>query len=311
MDLPLLGAETPGPQTGSAMLAAFASPWPGAVTLYREGASPVFVAAARERATIGRLDEALPAGVSGRWDARALRLSLSFGSLSSASEEEVLAGANLLAVETASGFELLQFRDAVLGEDGVWTLSRLLRGQGGTEDRASLGAAAGGRAVLVNAALAEARYPSDLRGLSVGWQAGPDKEFPDTENFAHEDIVLTARAALPLSPVHLRVAPEEGGVRLSWIRRTRSGGDGWESEVPLSEAFERYAVTILDGIAPLRAFEVAGPFADGAGPSVLYTDEEILEDFGAGGVASAADPKFQVAQVSDAVGAGIAGGRGL
>ncbi|MEX0644995.1 MAG: hypothetical protein WD076_06780, partial [Parvularculaceae bacterium] len=180
------------------------------------------------------------------------------------------------------------------------------RGQGGTEDRAALGAATGARAVLVNGALAEARYPLDLRGLAVDFQAGPTLEFPDTDNFLHEEVILSARSLLPLSPVHLEAAPDAGGVRLSWIRRTRTGGDNWESEVPLSEAFERYAVTILDGMAPLRALEVAGPFVEGAVPNVLYTDDEILADFGAGGIAGAADPKFQVAQISDAVGAGVA-----
>src|SRR3546814_13454149 len=65
---------------------------------------------------------------------------------------------------TAAGWEVLQFRDAVLGGDGVWTLSKLLRGQGGTEKQAAAAAAANARFVLLNAAVIQPALPLDLRG---------------------------------------------------------------------------------------------------------------------------------------------------
>ena len=42
-----------------------------------------------------------------------------------------------------------------------------------------------------------------------------------------------------------------GDIAISWIRRTRSGGDNWElPEVPLGEESESYEVDILDMKAP-------------------------------------------------------------
>jgi len=295
LDLPLIGDETPG----AALLAAYASPWPGGVALYREAAGgPVFSGLARARATMGRLAEALLPRSASRWVDQQLRVKLSYGSLSSKSEEEVLAGANAIAVETSVGCEVIQFRDAELGEDGVWVLSPLLRGQLGTEDCASAGALSGARAVLLNSALAEASWPLDLRGQELLFQAGPERELPDTDNFRERTIALTARSLLPLAPVHLSAKREVGGMRLFWIRRTREGGDGWDGEVPLGEAYERYRVSIFEGETLLREAECSSP-------EFFYSTVDIEADFGPAGLAGAADPSFAVAQISDRVGPGV------
>jgi hypothetical protein len=91
-------------------------------------------------------------------------------------------------------------------------------------------------------------------------------------------------------------------------------GDGWDSEVPLGEVGERYRVSIFSGApgAPaLRVIEAAAPFAADAAarPNVLYTDAMALADFGAGGALAAA--YAEIAQISDAVGPGLAAQAGL
>ncbi|MGD9801187.1 MAG: glycoside hydrolase/phage tail family protein, partial [Parvularculaceae bacterium] len=134
MNLPLLGEDD---DEAAPYFACFADPWPGAVALYR-GAS--LAATATARAVMGKLDAPLSPGVSGRWIERGVRVRLSYGALSSRAPEEVLAGANAAAVEGAAGWEVLQFRDATLGSDGVWTLKGMLRGQNGTEEEAAAGA---------------------------------------------------------------------------------------------------------------------------------------------------------------------------
>src|SRR5690606_27703312 len=196
------------------------------------------------RAVMGRLDGALPAGVSGRWFEKGLRVRLSYGALVSRSPEEVFAGANAAAVETSAGWEILQFRDAALGPDGVWTLAGLLRGQNGTEEEAAAGAAAGARFVLLNAAISQPPLPIDLRGISFNWSAGPADDHPTADTFRVKTFAGAARGLKPLSPVHLvAVAAPSGDIDVTWVRRTRKGGDSWEGEdLPLNEAYERYRV---------------------------------------------------------------------
>ena len=53
---------------------------------------------------------------------------------------------------------------------------------------------------------------------------------------------------------------------ITWMRRTRIGGDSWETpDVPLGEDTERYEVDILDGATVKRTLAAA------ASPSVTYT----------------------------------------
>ncbi len=308
LDLPLLGGEQ---SPGSAFLAAFADPWPGAVALYRETAGePLLAGIAPARAVIGRMADNLWTAPAGRFMDWSLRVALSYGSLVSVSEAEVLAGANILAVETGAGWEVLQFQNAELGGDGVWTISRLLRGQAGTEKAAMTGAGAGARCVLLTAALAEIPYALDLRGQAHQWRAGPERDHPLTDDFAGQTLTLSARALAPLSPVHLKARAEAGGVRLSWLRRTRIGGDGWEGEVPVGEAYERYRVRILDGETVLRTFDVHGPFPEEETPNALYTDGMTAADFPAGLAAHPA-AAFEVAQLSDLAGEGERGRKGF
>jgi SPP1 family predicted phage head-tail adaptor len=66
-----------------------------------------------------------------------------------------------------------------------------------------------------------------------------------------------------------------GDLALSWVRRTRIGGDSWDSvEVPLAEETERYEVDILDGPDVVRTISSSTP-------SLTYTAAEQTADFGA------------------------------
>ncbi|MFZ5615973.1 MAG: baseplate multidomain protein megatron [Pseudomonadota bacterium] len=292
MNLPLLREDD---DAGAPYFAAFADPWPGAVALYR---GPSLAATATARAVMGRLEADLSPGVPGRWDGRAIRVRLNYGSLASRSEEEVFAGANAAAIETAAGWEVLQFRDALLGADGAWALEGVLRGQSGTERQAAAGAAAGARFVLLTAAVTQAGLSFDLRGLSFDWSAGPADDLPSEPTFRTRTFTGEARGLKPLSPVHVRAAQTPGGdIEISWIRRTRTGGDSWEGEdVPLSEAFERYRVEIYDGERLVRTAEVGTP---------AYAYADIAADFPPSSFPSGRPPlTFRVAQISDRVGPG-------
>lgn len=295
MDLPLFRDDA---DPAAPWLAAFADPWPGGVAFYRASgeSAPALTGTAPIPAVMGRLNAALGAGVSGRWDRRSIDVALSFGALSSREEEDILSGANAVAIESAAGgWEICQFQNADLLANGDWRLSNLLRGQAGTETQAEAGAAVGARFVLLTPAVTQAAFSAAHRGLAFEWSAGPDGDIPGTENFTERQLTMTARGLKPFSPVNLRAAKEGGDIRLSWIRRTRLGGDSWEGEVPLSETSERYVVRIFDGANEVRNIETQTP-------DYLYTAADIAADFGPGG--PGASLTFSIAQLSDAVGEG-------
>ena len=252
---------------------------------------------------MGRLKTTLPPGASGRCDCRYTDIHLSFGTLSSRSDEDVFAGANLLAVESLNGaFEVLQFQSAQLQPNGHWRLSNFLRGQGGSEAEALAGAAENARIILLTPALRQASFPIDLRGLMMDWQAGPEKDIPGTANFSKKNFTVEGRGLMPLAPVHLRAEKTGEEIKLKWIRRTRHNGDSWEGEVPLNERDERYVVTIFDGNRQRRRIETNAP-------EYFYSAAEISTDFGAAG--PGAGFSFRVAQLSDAVGEGFVAKGGI
>ena len=296
LDLPLLG---PG-DTPSLYGAAFARPWPGGIAVWREGAGGgVALETVLQRpARLGRLTGELAPGPVARWDfASRLTLSLPAGRLASADPLDVLGGTNRLAVQSVTGaFEIVGFANAVLQPDGTWHLTDLLRGLSGTEEEASLGAAENARVVILDAAAARFGVAMEDRGLAVTRRAGPRGQGPDGPNIVTRTQTVHGLGWRPLSPVHLAADRQGGDIRLSWIRRTRIGGDSWTGEdVPLSEEAEAYDIAILDGGTLRRTFIAAEPHA-------VWTQAMIAEDFPGGGVAT-----IRVRQRSAIFGPGRAG----
>jgi len=294
IDLPLLG---PG-DVPSLYAAAYASPWPGGIAVYREtGGEPVLDEMLEAPARMGRLESALPAGPTGLWDrASSLRIRLSSGTFSSASEDNVLAGANSLAVQSLTGeWEVLRFATASLQPDGSWLLTDLLRGLAGTEEEAMAGAEESARVIMLTSAVEAFPLPVDARLLPVTRRAGPRQYAPESDAYVARTDTPQGLGWRPRSPVHLKAEEASGDISVSWIRRTRIGGDNWEvEEVPLGEDSELYDIDILDGETLKRTLASTVP-------SVLWTDAMIAEDFPEGGTAT-----IRVAQRSAMFGRGRA-----
>ncbi len=133
LDLPALVAEQPTPL---ARLAVFADPWPGAMAVWSstDGASFARIAMAAAPGVVGETLDALPAGPTGRWHAASFRVQLYGGALASISDLGVLGGGNVAAVRHADGaWEVIQFANAELLGERTYELSKLLRGQAGSE----------------------------------------------------------------------------------------------------------------------------------------------------------------------------------
>lgn len=297
MNLPLLEDDD---GSFSPVIAAFARPWPGELAVLRSLTGDSFEEVARlERpAVTGTLTADLAAGPVWIWDEAAVcDVEIHGGLLQSRSAEAVLSGANALAVLSRTGaYELLQFRNAELTGTRRYRLTGLLRGQKGSEAEAAAGADAGAAAVLLDGTHAVLPLDAGLLGRELSYRILPAGAALDTA--ARKDVIFaaTGRAALPLAPVHLTASRESGGIRLSWLRRTRKGGDGWDlAEVPLGETAESYRLDILAsaGGAVLRSLTASTP-------SVLYASADEAADFGG----PAASLAVQVCQLSPEAGPG-------
>jgi hypothetical protein len=207
----------------------------------------------------------------------------------------MLAGANVAAIGTvAAGFEILQFETAMLTGFNSYRLTGLLRAQAGSLSEMLPSRAAGQRFVLLNGAVAQVAGTLQDAALPTRWRVGPSSLDSGHPAYVTIDVAPTLKALRPLRPAHVRAVKSGGGVNITWIRQTRSGGDGWElGDVPLSEDSESYVLTVLNGAAVVRTFNatVAQQF---------YSDAQMIADFG---VLPAA-LTLRVAQVSAAFGAG-------
>lgn len=248
------------PMTHAHIAMAAAGPlagWRGA-TVYRlegDGALGDPLAHLRVGATLGRCVSPLGPGTPLlRDDRNQLTVQLVRDgpfALVNADEAQLSRGANMAMV----GSEVVQFARAEPLGDGMFRLSGLWRGRGGTEDRIA-GHASGEAFVLVTEALGLVD-PVEIGG-EPRFQAaalGRDDPEPVLAELAHP-----GRAVRPLSPVHGGWRDgASGALTLYWVRRSRSGF-AWRDgiDVPLGEDSEAYRVSIsADGsiIAELAVHE--------------------------------------------------------
>jgi hypothetical protein len=203
------------------------------------------------------------------------------GALSSADDITVLGGANALAVENADGeWEVLQFANAELIGTNQWKLTRLLRGQLGSEGAMMDPVPAGARIIVLDAAVLQTSIPQAQYALPFNYLWGPqDKPISDP---AYQGALkqFAGIGYRPYSPCHVAGAQAgSGDIALNWIRRTRLGGDSWEqTEVPLGEESESYELDIYNaaGTNVLRTLSATSP-------SLIYTAAQQSSDFGGGG----------------------------
>lgn len=275
LDLPLLRGDEP---EHAGYFVASQSPWPGGVALFRSptdtGFSLESVAAAS--AVTGELLDALPPGPVGRFDrGNRVRVQLDHGELALAEELQLLGGVNTAAIRNADGeWELLQFQSATLVGTGTYELSGLLRGQAGSEGAMYADVLSGAPFVLITQALARVDLLPGEIGLAFNWRFGPANRDLGDPSYVLQQHAFRGVGLRPLSPVHLRGKRNESGdLELSWVRRTRIGGDSWEaSEVPLAEGDERYEIDILDGSTVRRTLVATTPAA-------TYSAAQQTEDF--------------------------------
>jgi hypothetical protein len=266
----------------AAYAAIYAAPWwPGvAVQWSREADSWTTVATGAAPARFGSLVDPLSAGPVGRLDhGGALVVDLSSGTFESVSDAALFGGANALAVESAAGvWEVLQFGMAELVSPGRWRLTRLLRGQLGTEDAMGAPTAAGSVVVVLDDSLVDVVFSVVDLGADIGWRVLPTEALPGDPAITPVSFGHSLRGLRPFSPAQLRgTRAGSGDWALSWLRRSRDpAADNWALvEVPLPEPSEAYRVEILSGLTVVRAVDVS------AATVWTYAAAAQTADFGA------------------------------
>lgn len=214
--------------------------------------------------------------------------------LASVSDADLDAGLNAmyLGPRSGQGGEVLQFGIATFVSPGVYDLSRLRRGQRGTEF-AWTHPADSFAVMLEQAALSRV----DFGYASVGQPAW----FKAVSILTSEDGVATTiwtnggAGLRPYAPVDLDIDGSTGGdIEVFWTRRSRIGQG--VVPPPLAEEFERYQVEIRNaaGTATVRSVEVSDA------TSWVYTTAMQIADFGA----PVSSLTWRVAQISAAYGFG-------
>ena len=268
----------------------FSDSWNGAA-LYRSldaGQSYDFVATLTDPGVVGEMQTTLPDGPVGVWDRSAsFDVMLPYGTLSGTTELAVLNGANVAAIGSpkTGEFEIVQFRDVTLNQDGSYTCSYLLRGRRGTEWMTGQHTTAEIFVLL---------DPSTLERISLSANdIGQDRYYKAVsfgqllELAAEQTVPYVGRSVLPYAPAHLKALDVgAGNWNLTWTRRARSYGE-WRDYVgtPLDENTEAYRVIVEDSSGTqLSSTDVNTPSAT---------------------VAASAGDTVKVAQLSDVAGPGF------
>jgi len=270
--------DLPGQADERPLVAVAASPWRSFDVHAGVGVEALGVrATAAVPATVGVTLSDLPAGPLHRVD-RATRLTVRLEGAAPISRDRsaVLAGANALAVRSANGeWEVVQFLTAEAVSGDVWTLSGLLRGQAGSDPAMAALTPAGAGVVMLDEALVRADLTPAERGLPLTWRAAPAGGPASGPSMSEAVETWRGLSARPWSPAHLKVRAQGGDAVVTWIRRARLAGDGWDAEVPLGEEREVYRVEVLDGETVVRAVETTTP-------AFTYTAAQRAADFPSG-----------------------------
>jgi len=261
--------------------AVYANPWYGTAAVWRSASTSGFTLldTIPQAAHMGVLAAGLPAGPISRFDlANVLLVDLSSGTLTSVTDLELFAGANTLAIESAPGvWEIVQFGNAMLVGTGRYSLTRLLRGQRGTEDAIGAPTLTGAKIVLLDTALQP--LSMSLGDLDIAWnmRIGPANAAPSDAIMQAQSFTPNGRGLRPFAPAQARMRKlANGDLTLRWLRRDRDlAADSWVlTDVPMSEATEVYDLEILNGATVARA--VAGLTT----PTFTYTAAMQIADFG-------------------------------
>lgn len=253
--------------------------WSGAV-IYRSadgGGTWAQVGSVVNEAIVGRINTALPAGITGTWDyENAIDVIVPAGTtLESRTEEAVLAGANAAAIGEDGRWEIVQFLDAEEISANRYRLTTLLRGRRGTEYL--VGTSEVNDYFVLVSGPGIIRLPLETAQIGAamvyrGVTFGSTFSSSTTQAFTGHGMALET-----FSPVYVHGERGDSSedLTITWIRRDRLHQTMRSGvELPNSEASESYSIDVMDGDTVVRTLTSSTT-------SVVYTAADQTTDFGA------------------------------
>jgi hypothetical protein len=163
---------------------------------------------------------------------------------------------------------------------GRYRLTRLLRGQRGTERAMGNPTSTGARVVVLDDSLAPLPIAEADLGIPWNWRIGPASRPVTDETYVAQAFTPAGVGLRPFSVAHIeqpwRTPRAPGDLTIGWTRRSRAlAADSWRGlEVPLVEELETYEVEILDGATVKRVLSANTT-------STVYTSAQQTADWGA------------------------------
>jgi len=229
-------------------------------------------------------------------------------SLVSYTRDQVYNGFGAFALNSGTGIEVLQYRDATLVAPRTYKLTGLLRGRKGTEQFMSTHAL-GDRFVLLQSATLRrfAGSGADLNTSRKYKAVGFGRTLDET---AEMTFTNTGVSLKPLSPVLLGGGRDAAGTLFGKFMRRTSASAEWPDyvEAPLGNALAAYEVDIFNStFTTLKRTITSTPSANGsvvnaAACTFTYDDADQVADWG-----SLQNPIYvSVQQLSAVIGRGYA-----
>ncbi|MDE1916929.1 MAG: phage tail protein [Sphingomonadales bacterium] len=229
--------------------------WTGAA-LYADNGSGNLVwlaASGRKRSVTGMASSVLPAAsplLLDRQSQVTIRLTGADLALADASMDQLAMGANRALL----GQEIIQFANARSLGSGMWQISGLMRGRGGTES--AITSHQTGEAFILLDNTPTTLDQNLLHGATTIAAIGLADTAPVETLIACQGYSL--RPWSPVWPIATQGA--DGSLTLAWTRRAR-GGWSWTDgvDMPLQEQSELYLVVLGGWSAPIMQWQVTTP----------------------------------------------------
>ena len=276
MDLPML-RDTNNENCG--YVASYLEPWPGAIAVLRSPVNSGFNinTILTGSCILGTTAFDFYNGPLGRWDmANQLIVDIASGILTSMSDLEVFAGNNTCAIynQAADVWEIVQFADATLLSTKRYKLTKLLRGQLGSERAMAAPLPAGSKFCMLNSNVVQNSMSRSDIYQTFWWKDGPSSRSIADTSYNTRQYAFRGEGLRAYSPTNLKLIRQGSNLVITWKRRTRIGGDNWALlEAPLSEEYERYKIIIYNSGTPVRTVETSEP-------QYVYVFADYMSDFG-------------------------------